>query len=201
MTITRRVTKYLPAMLAFAFVLAGSWMLLPRDEDTADAEARVNVVMLTRALPEGATALDIRNAAEVRSMPAEAVADGAYDSLDDITGGVLSVAHASGQQLTQLSFARNRVAAVGPEFVVTSVRMSAQNWSGAVRISGDVVDVYALTETGASLVTRGAVVLDAPSLEELQPSSDAVITIAVRRDSLAALLVAAHDEQLWLVGQ
>ena len=75
MTITRRVTKYLPAMLAFAFVLAGSWMLLPRDEDTADAEARVNVVMLTRALPEGATALDVRNAAEVRSMPAEAVAD------------------------------------------------------------------------------------------------------------------------------
>lgn len=201
MTFTRRVTKYLPVMLAFAFVLAGSWMLLPRDEDTADAEARVNVVMLTRALPEGATVLDVRNAAEVRSMPAEAVADGAYDSLDDITGGVLSVAHASGQQLTQLSFARNRVAAVGPEFVVTSVRMSAQNWSGAVRISGDVVDVYALTETGASLVTRGAVVLDSPSLDELQPSSDAVITIAVRRDSLAALLVAAHDEQLWLVGQ
>ncbi|MEY2765284.1 MAG: hypothetical protein RL552_189, partial [Actinomycetota bacterium] len=69
------------------------------------------------------------------------------------------------------------------------------------RISGDVVDVYALTDTGTTLVSRGAVVLDSPSLEDLQPSSDAVITIAVRRETLPAVLTAAKDEQLWLVGQ
>jgi hypothetical protein len=201
MSLKRRVTKYMPAMLAFAFVLAGSWMLLPRDEDTADAESRVSVVMLDRAMPEGATAANVRKAATLRSLPAEAVVEGAFSSLDDITDGVLAIDHAAGQQLTELSFARNRVAAVGPEFVVTSVRMSAQMWSGAVRISGDVVDVYALTETGTSLVSRGAVVLDSPSLEDLQPSSDAVITIAVRRETLPAVLTAAKDEQLWLVGQ
>jgi hypothetical protein len=201
MTIKRNITKYLPAMLAFSFVLAGSWMLLPRDEDTADAEAQVSVVVLTRALAEGTPASEIRSAVTVRSLPAEAVADGAFDSIDDITDGVLAVDHAAGQQLTMLSFARNRVAAVGPDFVVTSVRMSAQNWSGAIRISGDVVDVYALTETGAAMVSPGAVVLDSPSLDDLQPTDDAVITIAVRRDSLPAVLVAAKEERLWLVGK
>lgn len=201
MSMKRNITKYLPAMLAFSFVLAGSWMLLPRDEDTADADAQVNVVVLTRAMDEGTPAGEIRNAATVRSLPAEAVTDGAFDSIDDITDGVLAVDHAAGQQLTMLSFARNRVAAVGPDFVVTSVRMSAQNWSGALRISGDVVDVYALTDTGAAMVSPGAVVLDFPSLDDLQPTDDAVITIAVRRDSLPAVLLAAREERLWLVGK
>ena len=201
MSVKRRITKYMPAMLAFAFVLAGSWMLLPRNDDTVDAEARVNVVVLTREMPQGATALSVRKAATVRNLPSDAVVEGAFTSLDDITDGVLSIDHAAGQQLTPLSFARNRVAAVGPEFVVTSVRMSPQNWSGAVRISGDTVDVYALSDSGATLVSRGAVVLDSPALDEVDASTDAVITIAVRRDTLTSVLMAARDEQLWLVGQ
>jgi hypothetical protein len=201
MSMKQNISKYLPAMLAFGFVLAGSWMLLPRDEETAVAESQVNVVVLNRALPEGASASAVRNAASVRSLPAEAVTDGAFDSLDDIVDGVLAIGHAKGEQLTPLSFARNRVAAVGPEFVVTSVRMSTQNWSGALRISGDVVDVYALGDTGAAMVSAGAVVLDSPSLDDLQPSEEAVITIAVRRETLPAVLLAAHEEQLWLVGK
>jgi hypothetical protein len=201
MTIKQNITKYLPAMLAFSFVLVGSWMLLPRDEDTASADAQVDVLVLDRAMPEGASASAVRDAASVRSLPAEAVTEGAFDSIDDIDGGVLAIDHAKGQQLTTLSFARNRVAAVGPEFVVTSVRMSAQNWSGALRISGDVVDVYALTETGAAMVSAGAVVLDSPSLDDLQPADEAVITIAVRRETLPAVLFAAREEQLWLVGK
>jgi len=201
MTIKQNITKYLPAMLAFSFVLVGSWMLLPRDEDTVSADAQVDVLVLDRAMPEGASASAVRDAASVRSLPAEAVTEGAFDSIDDIDGGVLAIDHAKGQQLTTLSFARNRVAAVGPEFVVTSVRMSAQNWSGALRISGDVVDVYALTETGAAMVSAGAVVLDSPSLDDLQPADEAVITIAVRRETLPAVLFAAREEQLWLVGK
>jgi hypothetical protein len=201
MTIKQNITKYLPAMLAFSFVLAGSWMLLPRDEDTASADAQVDVLVLEQEMPEGATASAVRDAASVRSLPAEAVVVGAFDSFDDITDGVLTIDHAQGQQLTAHSFARNRVAAVGPEFVVTSVRMSAQNWSGALRISGDVVDVYALTDTGAAMVSAGAVVLDSPSLDDLQPVDEAVITIAVRRETLPAVLFAAREERLWLVGK
>ncbi|NBO05604.1 MAG: hypothetical protein EBV17_01010 [Actinobacteria bacterium] len=201
MTIKTTATKYLPAMLAFAFVLAGSWILLPSEEDTADAEARIDVVVLTRELPEGASAAEVRDASTIRSLPPEAASVGAFDSLDDITDGVLAVAHVAGQQLTDYSFARNRVAAVGPEFVVTSVRLSAQNWSGALRISGDVVDVYALTATGATLVSPDAVVLDSPALDDLQPSAEAVITIAIRHDTLSEVLFAAQKEQLWLVGK
>jgi hypothetical protein len=201
MTIMRRIIKYLPAMLAFIFVLTGSWLLIPRDNDTAEAEANVNVLVLTRTLPKGSTAIDVLGSVSVRKLPPEAVVEGAFRSLSEISTGVLAIDHAAGQQLTSLSFVRNRVAAVGPDFVVTSVRMGAQSWTGAIRIAGDVVDVYALTDSGANLVTRGAVILDAPPLAEVQPGSESVITIAVRNDALAELLVAARDERLWLVGR
>jgi hypothetical protein len=201
MTFIRKLARYLPALLSFGFVLAGSWLLLPRDENSADAEATVQVVVLTRAVDAGTSANEVRNASTLRSLPLDAVADGALSSLDAISAGVLAIDHSSGQQLTQSSFARSRVAAFGEDFVVTSVRMPSQNWSGAVRISGDTLDVYALTDAGATLVSRDAVVLDSPPLEDLQPSADAVITLAVRRETLSAVLAAAQDERLWLVGK
>lgn len=200
-TIIRRILKYLPALLAFVFVLAGSWMLLPEDEDIAAADTTAKVLVLTRALPQGATTSEVLEAVDVRDIPTEVVVKGAFTSLSEVSQGVLAVDHAVGQQLTPLSFVRNRVSAIGAEFVATSVRMSAQSWTGAIRIAGDVVDVYALNDSGATLVTRGAIVLDAPPIEEIQPNSDAIITIAVRNDALAPLLLAARDEQLWLVGR
>jgi len=87
------------------------------------------------------------------------------------------------------------------EYVVTSVRLPAQNWTGAVRIAGTKLDVYRLTDTGAELVSRDAVVLDSPSVDTIEPSTESILTIAVHRESLADVLRAAHDEMLWLVGQ
>ena len=201
MSNTRRIGKYLPALISFGFVLAGSWMLIPRDADAVDAEARVDVVVLTRGIPKGTSYIDVLNVATVRSLPAEARADSAFDSLDDIPDGVLASEHSAGEQLTPNSFARNQVAAVSPDYLVTSVRLPSQHWSGAVRISGNTLDIYALGDTGARLVSRNAVVLDSPPLDEVQPSEDSVITIAVHRDSLAEVLMAARNEQLWLVGR
>lgn len=201
MTFIRKLGKYLPALFAFGFVLAGSWLLLPRDDESADAESTTQVVVLTRAVGAGAPALEVRNASALRSLPVDAVADGALSSLDDISAGVLAIDHSSGQQLTRASFARSRAAAVGDDFVITSVRMPSQNWSGAVRISGDTLDVYALTDAGATLVSRDAVVLDSPPLDDVQPSADAVITLAIRHETLSAVLAAAQDERLWLVGK
>lgn len=201
MTIVRRTVKYLPALLAFGCVLTGSLLLLPRDEDTAGAEALVGVVVLPRDMAEGTPADEVRAAAEVRQLPPEAVPEGSLDSLNDITGGVLSVDHVAGQQLTTHSFARNRVAAIGTDFLVVSVRLSAQSWTGAVRIAGDVVDVYALSDSDAVLISSAAVVLDSPPLEEVQPSTESVITLAVRRATLPAVLLAAREERLWLVGK
>ncbi|MEY3358697.1 MAG: hypothetical protein RIR87_1756 [Actinomycetota bacterium] len=61
MSNTRRIGKYVPALISFGFVLAGSWMLIPRDADTADAEARVDVVVLTRGIPKGTSYIDVLN--------------------------------------------------------------------------------------------------------------------------------------------
>lgn len=201
MTIKRRISKFLPVALAFGLVAAGSWTLLPNTDSTADAEAATAVLVVTKALPAGTGADDVRKWVSVRELPADAVVDGAFTSLEQLDDGVLSVGHAVGQQLTALSFATNRVAAVGPEYVVTSVRLSAQNWTGAVRIVGTKLDVFRLTDTGADLVSRDAVVLDSPPLETIEPSTESILTIAVRRESLADVLRAAHDEMLWLVGQ
>jgi hypothetical protein len=201
MTIVRRAIKYLPALLAFGCVLGGSLLLLPRDQDTAGAQPLVGVVVLSRDMAEGTPADEVRGAAELRQLPREAVPEGSLDSLNDITGGVLAVDHVAGQQLTAHSFARNRVAAVGADFLVVSVRLPAQSWTGAFRIAGDVVDVYALSDDDASLVSSDAVVLDSPPLDEVQPSTDSVITLAVRRATLPAVLLAAREERLWLVGK
>ena len=91
MTTKRRIGKYVPAIISFAFVLGGSWMLIPRSDDTADAEARVDVVVMTRGMPKGSSSIDVRNVATVRSLPAEARADNSFDSLDDIPDGALGL--------------------------------------------------------------------------------------------------------------
>ena len=200
MTAMKNITKYLPVALAFGLVGAGTWTLLPEDSN-ADAEAGREVVVLTRAMPEGTKAEELLRWVTTRSLPGSAVVDGAYASIDDIADGVLTADHAAGQQITNLSIADNRVAAVGPDYLVTSVQLPAQNWTGAVRIVGSKVDVYRLAETGVQVVSRGAVVLDAPAPDEVQPSSESILTIAVRRDSLADVLLAARDGALWLVGQ
>jgi hypothetical protein len=201
MTTKRRISKFLPVALAFGLVAAGSWTLLPNTDSAADAEAATTVLVLTRALPAGTSASDVSRWVSVRELPANAVVDGAFTSIDQIDSGVLTVGHATGQQITELSFAENRVAAVGPEYVVTSVRLSAQNWTGAVRIVGTKLDVYRLTDTGAEQISRDAVVLDSPPVDTIEPSTESILAIAVRRESLADVLRAAHDEMLWLVGQ
>lgn len=201
MTILRRVGKYVPALLAFGCVLGGSLLLLPGDDEAANAEVRVDVVVLKRDLPAGSTAADVRDGAEVRELPREAVPDGSLQSLAQIPDGVLAVDHVAGQQLTAASFARNRAAAVGPDFVVASVRLPAQNWTGPVRIVGDVVDVYALSEGAATLISGAAVVLDSPPPDDVKPTEDSIVTLAVRRGTLPAVLIAAQTESLWLVGK
>ena len=201
MSMKRNISKFLPVALAFGLVAAGSWTLLPTTDSAADAEAATAVLVLTRALPAGTSVNDLSRWLSVRNLPANAVVDGAFTSIAEIDSGVLAVDHAAGQQITELSFAKNRVAAVGPEYVVTSVRLPAQNWTGAVRIAGTKLDVYRLTDTGAELVSRDAVVLDSPSVDTIEPSTESILTIAVHRESLADVLRAAHDEMLWLVGQ
>lgn len=201
MSLRRRVSRILPAVGAFVLVLIGSWMLLLRDDGRADAVSRVDVVVVTRELPAGTTAADVRDAVVLRSVPAESVLPGAVRSIDEITTGVLTITHMSGQQLTPASFARSRVAAIGPDYVVTSLRLASQNWSGAVRVSGQTVDVYSVGEAGALLVSRGAMVLDSPPLEDVQSVNDAIVTIAVRRGDLAAILEATRSDELWLVGR
>lgn len=201
MSAMSRIGRYLPALLAFACVLGGSLVLLSRTDDSALASARVQVVVLRTALPAGASASEVRNVAELRELPTDAVVRGALTSLDSIGSGVLATAHAESQQLTTLSMAQSRAAAIGANFVVTSVRLSSQNWTGAVRIAGNTVDVYALTDTGVQLVSQRAVVLDAPSVDDVQAGADSVVTIAVRLDTLGAVLLAAQDERLWLVGR
>jgi hypothetical protein len=201
MTITRRISKFIPVALAFGLVAAGSWTLLPNTDSAADAEAATSVLVLTKALPAGTSASDVSRWVSERELPPNAVVDGAFTSTEQLDSGVLAVAHAAGQQITELSFAKNRVAAVGPEYVVTSVRLSAQNWTGAVRVVGTNLDVYRLTDAGAEIVSRGVVVLDSPPIDTVEPSTESILTIAVRRESLADVLRAAHDETLWLVGQ
>lgn len=200
MTPLRLMRKFAPAALAFACALGGTLLVLPRGDSEADAAARRSVVVLTAALPEGSPASDVRRRVEVRELPPDAIAAGAYGAIADLPDGVLAAAHADGQQLTALSFAPDRVAAIGPGYVVTSVRLAAEQWLGAVGVAGTTVDVYAISDQAVAPIATGAIVVDAPAIDEVSPGDEAVIAIAVRREALAELLRAAAQEQLWLVG-
>jgi hypothetical protein len=105
-----------------------------------------------------------------------------------------------GQQLLVTSFADDAVAAVGAGRVSVSVRVDSQRWVGPFNTTGTVVDVYAIDENGATKISSGAVILGSPSTEDLTPKQDSIVSLAVREETLQAVLVAASENRLWMVG-
>ncbi len=199
MRVPSTVRKFAPSVGAFVLVCAGALMLLPQN-DASKASSDVTVVIVTRALPEGTPSADVRDSLATRTIPAEAVVQGALTSVAQVPDGVLAVPLAEGQQLTPLSFASTRVAALGDGFVAVSVRLDSQRWTGPAKVTGERVDVYGVRTGATEILAAGATVLDSPPVDGLAPRDDAIVTLGVPRASVEAVLIAASEERLWLVG-
>lgn len=192
--------RFAPAVLAFALVALGSLMILPKNDDVANAEQRQPVLVLTGDADVGTLTADLVSLVEVKMLETDARATGALASIDDLPEGVLRSDHVKGQQLLVTSFAANVVEGLGEGFVAVSVRLDAQRWVGPLVTTGDVVDVYDIGTDAATAIARKAVVLGAPVPTDLGPRDEAVISLGVPEASLSAVLVAASENRIWLVG-
>ena len=62
------------------------------------------------------------------------------------------------------------------------------------------VNIFEITLTGATEVAKKAVVLEAPTPDDVEPKADAIVSLGVPRESLPKVLLAASENRLWLVG-
>ena len=192
--------KFGPTVAVFSLVSVGAVLALPKNNGSASGADLVPVVVVTKSIPGGSSTASLEGNVEVRNIPRSAQVKGALASVSEIPDGVLAFDHASGQQLLETSVAEDQVAAVGEGRVAVSVLVDPQRWVGPFTISGAEVDVYAVRDDGAELISSGAVILGTPSTDGLLPKEDAIVSLAVRDETLQAVLLAASEGRLWMVG-
>lgn len=196
----RTLRRFVPPALAFLLVGFGTLLVLPDDDEIAEARQRFPTLVVTSDIESGTSATELRSNTEVRFLEADARALGALSSLDEVPEGVLRFDHVVGQQLLRSSFATNVVVGLGEGFVAVSVRLDTERWVGPLVTTGEVVDLYDIGLDTASPIARRAVVLDAPSPLDSGPRDVAVISLAVPEPALSAVLIAASQGRIWLVG-
>ena len=191
--------RFGPAVLAFLLVVAGVLLVAPQDDNEAKANEEVPVVVAVSSLASGSTGSQVRSNAEVRMVPAALRASGAFAAIEDIPEGALAYSHVTGQQILKTSFSVNQLLALGDGYVAVSIRVESQRWVGPYVMSGKSVNIYDTNITTASLISADAVILGTPETLDLEPKQDTIISLGVRQDSLAAVLVAASENRVWLV--
>ena len=199
MNIKFSIKRFGPAVLAFTLVGFGVLLVLPDDNDKAKATQDVPVVVAVNSLSSGASAGQVRNNVEIQLVPQASRATGAFSSIEDIPDGVLAYTHVAGQQILKSSFSVNQLVALGEGYVAVSIRVESQRWVGPYVMSGKSVNIYDTNITTASLISSDAVILGTPETEDLEPKQDTIISLGVKQESLAAVLVAASEDRLWLV--
>lgn len=201
MNITDRSKRWWPAIAAFALVSAGTFAALPSDSKPADASDEVTVLVATARLDSGTSSATVKDNVEIRRVPADTRATGALSSLAEIPTGVLASTHVVGQQLLLTSFASNRATALGDGYATVSVKLDAQRWTGPVKVTGNFVSVYSILDGQPRLICTDAVVLDAPSPNDVEATDTSIISLGVKREFLAEIVGAADEEHLWLTGK
>lgn len=201
MTFRDHARKWGPAVFAFLLVAGGTLAALPSDTRRAEATDLVPALFVTGRLEAGAATSEVKDNVEVRNIPADLRPAGALTSESEIPSGVLAATHVAGQQLLQTSFAANRASALGEGYATISVKLDAQRWLGPVKVTGKFVSVYSILNGQSVLICSDAVVLDAPSTDDVKPADSSIISLGVRREFLADIAAAADGEHLWLTGK
>ncbi len=194
------IKRFGPPVAVFSLVAVGALLALP-DNDGAEANKDlVPVLVATELIRSGSSTDGLSGVVDQHLVPRAQRPDGALSNTRDIPTGVLAYDHVAGQQLLVTSFAKDPVAATGDGRVAVSVRVDSQRWVGPFTTTGAVVDVYAIDENGATRISGNAVILGSPDTDDLTPKQDSIVSLAVREETLEAVLVAASENRLWMVG-
>lgn len=173
----------------------------PANSDTTADLNLIDTVVAVRPIEAGTSTDDLDGLVEIRQLPAQAHANGALTNIDQLPAGTLVADHVAGQQVLTTSIADDPIDAIGDDLVAVSVRLDPQRWTGPFTTTGAVVDIYETSDIETTLIVSEAQIIDAPDTAELDPRSEAVITLAVPVDGVTAVITAASTGQIWMVGR
>ena len=181
-------------------VMVGTYALVGTSGDTADAdEDLVPTVVVIEPIAAGTDTAAISDVLDVRMLPSSVRPEGALSNLESIPAGVLASDVVIGEQLLESSVALDKVDALGGGFTSISVRVDAQRWAGPYGATGDAVDIYRSGDL-IELIVSDAVIISAPSLEELDPRAESIVTLAVPDEAVTGIISAASQNEIWMVG-
>jgi pilus assembly protein CpaB len=214
----RRVVAALAALLVAAVggVLLLAYVSAADQRAVADL-APVRVLVVTKPLPEGATAAQLADAVQVRELPGTAVAQGAATSVADLTGMVSTTSLQPGEQLlrSRLSDPAALQAARGVQvprgFQRVSVQLETQRALNGHLAPGDTVAVFISVEQEKRAFTRlslhkvlvtaiesGA----AAGSDAAQPApTELTVTLALPAGGAEKVVFAAEHGTLWLAAE
>lgn len=171
------------------------------DSGSATGPVLIDTLVATRPIEAGTPTDELAGSVEVRELPADARADGALTNIDQLPDGTIVADLVSGQQVLASSIADDPIDAIGDDLVAVSVRLDPQRWTGPFTTTGAVVDIYETSDVDTRLIVSGAQIINAPDTAELDPRSEAVITLAVPIDSVTSVITAGATGQIWMVGR
>ena len=181
-------------------VMVGTYALVGTSGDTAETnEDLVPTVVVIEPIAAGTDTAAISDVLEVRMLPSSVRPEGALSNLESIPPGVLTSDLVIGEQLLESSLALDKVDALGGGFTSISVRVDAQRWAGPYGATGDAVDIYRSGDL-IELIVSDAVIISAPSLEELDPRAESIVTLAVPDEAVTGIISAASQNEIWMVG-
>jgi len=187
-------------LLAFALTAAGLFLLIGGDDGAAAPPVGLDTVVAIANVPAGTSGTDLAGLVEVRTIAETARASGALASVDEVGDGVLVAGLVPGQQVLASSFADDVVDALGPDLVAISVRLEAQRWSGPYRLTGEEVTVHQVDGEGTRILAAKVRIIDVASADVVDPRSEQIISLAVPQSTAGAIIAAAAQDALWLVG-
>jgi hypothetical protein len=196
-----RILRYWPSLIAFILIAVGTVVLINAQESSVASLDRVPTLVLTERVEQGTNSVNLVSLIEIRQLEPEARPEGALSSIEELPEGVLASTHVAGQALLATSIAPNRVASLGPGYVAISVRLDSQRWVGPVLLTGRTVDIYDIDPDAPRMISPAAVVVEVISPTAVDPKQETILSLGVREETLPAVLAAASDNRIWLVGR
>jgi pilus assembly protein CpaB len=207
-----------------ALLLAGvGGILLLTYVSAADRRAMADlapttVLVVTKVVPEGATAAEMKESVEARELPGVAVAPDATSSLSELGDLVTTTALQPGEQLLRSRLADPAVLEAAKGVVVpagmhqVSVQLQPQRVVGGKVAAGDTVGVFLSIvdkEVSTTQLTLRKVLVTAvggaaaPAAEdgstEAQPAQESMtVTLAAEAADVAKIVFTAEHGTIWL---
>ena len=185
------------------------------EQRATGGEARVGVLVVSEAIPEGTAAGDMAGRVRTESVPVKVAAEGAIANLGSVAGMVTGVDLLPGEQLVKGRFATaveaGKVAVPPNSLEVTVLLNAVQAAGGKVRV-GDSVAVLVSFEDPSTThlflqkvpvtgvrTEGGEPVTSKP--EAAGPVGNLFVTLALDAPSVERVVFAAEHGSLWLAGQ